>query len=68
MNDLRYEPDVVNGLVDLDRITSVRILDVIGDGGSVDSLGHTVYDPYPTSGSAGFDLDGVGVMYLEVND
>ena len=54
--------------MDLDRITSVRILDVIGDGGSVDSLGHTVYDPYPTSGSAGFDLDGVGVMYLEVND
>jgi len=33
----------------------------VGDGSNLDSLGEVIYDPYPTSGSAGFDLDAVGV-------
>ena len=41
--------------------TDVRIVDVVGDGFSLDSSGGVIYDPYPTSGSAGFDLDAVGV-------
>jgi hypothetical protein len=48
--------------VDLSNITAIRIVDIIGDGSVRDSLGHLVYDPYPTTGSAGFDLDAVGLI------
>jgi hypothetical protein len=64
LEDLKFDPEVRSGLVDLNRITSVRILDVIGDGNTLDSMGHPIFDPYPTAGSAGFDLDAVGVMHL----
>ncbi|MFA5257095.1 MAG: hypothetical protein WC360_03000, partial [Opitutales bacterium] len=30
----------------------------------LDSDGHVIYDPFPTTGSAGFDLDAVGVRYF----
>ncbi len=50
--------------LDLNSIGYVRIVDVIGDGSEYDSDGHVIYDPYPTSGSAGFDLDAVGAFYL----
>jgi hypothetical protein len=46
----------------LSQVTHVRLVDVIGDGTAKDTSGDTIYDPYPTSGSAGFDLDAVGVM------
>jgi hypothetical protein len=48
--------------IDYQAITHVRIVDVIGDGRTYDSLGHPIYDPYPTTGSAGFDLDAVAVL------
>jgi hypothetical protein len=59
---LRARPEVRAGLVDLSNITAVRVIDVVGDGRVRDSLGHVVYDPYPTSGGAGFDLDAVGLI------
>ncbi len=59
---LKTRPEVLAGTVDLSHITSVRIVDIIGDGRTRDSLGHVVYDPYPTSGSAGFDLEAVGLL------
>lgn len=43
-------------------ITHVRIVDIVGNGGATDSVGHVVYDPHPTTGSAGFDLDAVAVL------
>ncbi len=49
-------------LLDLDRITHVRLIDVVGDGSALDARGSVIYDPYPTIGSAGFDLDAVGVL------
>lgn len=49
-------------LLDLDRITHVRLIDVVGDGSALDARGSVIYDPYPTIGSAGFDLDAVGVI------
>ncbi len=55
-------PEVRRGLLDLDLIRYVKIVDVVGDGGQRDSFGHPIYDPYPTSGSAGFDLDAIGVL------
>lgn len=59
---LQQKPDVMTGLVDLSRIRYVRIVDVVGDGTALDSFGSPIFDPYPTVGSAGFDLDGVAVM------
>ncbi len=59
---LKSRPEVQSGLVNLAQITAVRVVDIVGDGGSRDSFGHVIYDPYPTTGSAGFDLDAVGVL------
>ena len=49
--------------VGLSSATHVRIVDIIGNGAYFDSESHVVYDPYPISGSAGFDLDAVGVIH-----
>jgi len=54
--------------VDLDSITHVRIVDVVGSISSPfaqkDSKGNIINDPYPTAfGSGGFDLDAVGVIH-----
>lgn len=49
-------------LVDREAIRFVRLVDVVGDGTDLDSRGQPIYDPYPTFGSAGFDLDGVAVL------
>jgi hypothetical protein len=46
----------------LAQVTHVRLIDVIGDGTALDTSGDVIYDPHPTSGSAGFDLDAVGVI------
>ena len=48
--------------LDTTRVTHVRLIDVVGDGSSLDSDGDAIFDPFPTVGSAGFDLDGVGVL------
>jgi hypothetical protein len=40
----------------------VRIVDIVGDGSDFDCEGYAIYDPYPTVITAGFDLDGVGVI------
>ena len=61
---LRFDELVLAGMVDLERISHVRIVDVIGDGQTKDGLGHPVYDPFPTRGSGGFDLEAVGVIHL----
>lgn len=51
----------ISGL-DLNNIGYVRLIDLIGNGSESDSLGNKIYDPYKTTGSAGFDLDAVGVI------
>ncbi|MBO4712172.1 hypothetical protein J5681_09720 [bacterium] len=60
--DLEGKPEVEDGTVDLEAITHIKIVDVIGDGSQLDSIGDPIYDPYPTTGSAGFDLDAVAVI------
>ena len=57
-----------NALLDKNKITHVRIIDVVGtidpEYASYDSEGHIVNDPWPTPfGSSGFDLDAVGVIH-----
>lgn len=54
----------ISPLLDFSNIQFVRILDIIGDGTYRDTSGDPIYDPYPTTGSAGFDLDAVGVRYF----
>ena len=63
-----------NALLDKQRITHVRLIDVVGsidhEYATYDSEGHIVNDPFPTPfGSSGFDLDAVGVIHdLAHND
>lgn len=56
--------------IDVNRITHVRLVDIVGDGTAFDNFPatyggpHPIYDPHRTVGSAGFDLDGVAVRHL----
>ena len=61
LEDISDKPGVLSGNVDISSIPYIRIVDVVGDGSCLDSSGEVIYDPYPTAGSAGFDLDAVGV-------
>lgn len=61
---LADDPLVIAGSVDLDDIAYVRLVDVIGDGSTLDGQGLPLYDPYPTPfSSGGFDLEAVGVIH-----
>ena len=43
----------------LTSVSHVRIVDILGNGATLDADGKQIFDPHPTSGSAGFDLDAV---------
>ncbi|MGB5323820.1 MAG: hypothetical protein WBN40_00165 [Pseudomonadales bacterium] len=63
--DLELVKDSPN--LDVNAITHLRLVDIVGDGLELDSLAapigpNPIYDPYPTSGSAGFDLDAVAIL------
>lgn len=53
--------------LDLRRITHVRLVDIPGDGSVTDSYGRAIYDPYPTIGSGGFDVDGVAALHVNID-
>ena len=67
-----FDLDLFRGVrgLDVNRITHVRLVDVVGNGSERDSWPssregpHKIYDPYRTTGSGGFDLDALGVRYL----
>ncbi|MFN5416504.1 MAG: T9SS C-terminal target domain-containing protein [Flavobacteriia bacterium] len=68
--DLEELKDSAN--LDVNNITHVKIIDVIGSinaqYGSLDALGNIINDPWPSDfESGGFDLDGIGVMYSNIN-
>ena len=65
LKDLAQKAEVIDKTVDLTNITHIKIVDVLGDGTEFDTLGDTIYDPYPTTESAGFDLDAVGIMNVK---
>lgn len=48
--------------LDLEQIRFIRIVDVIGNGSEVDSIGRPIFDPFPTFISAGFDLNGIAAL------
>ncbi len=64
MFSTEYMRDFLNNYnyLDLDNVNYVRIADIVGDGKTLDSGGNPIYDAYPTSGTPGFDLSGVGVL------
>jgi hypothetical protein len=58
--------------VNINQITHIRIIDVVGSVqsayGSMDTAGNFINDPWPTAfPSSGFDLDAVGVIHSPVN-
>ncbi|MGC4014251.1 MAG: hypothetical protein QM755_06990 [Luteolibacter sp.] len=59
--DLASLPDSPN--LDKQHVRFVRIVDIIGNGTAKDSSNRPIYDPYPTTGSGGFDLDAIGVIH-----
>jgi len=61
LSDISDKSDVQSNIVDVLQITHVRIIDIVGDGSCYDSEGNIIYDPFPTVGSSGFDLDAIGV-------
>ncbi len=56
---------VAQGHLDLQDIRFVRLVDIPGDGHFADSAGHPIYDQWPTLGSAGFDVEAVGVLHAQ---
>lgn len=62
------ELDGTPGL-DINYITHVRLVDVVGDVGNfgtTDHLGNKINDPYPSAfPTGGFDLDAVGVIHQQ---
>lgn len=64
-----FDLEELNGItgLDVDAITHVKVIDVIGSVdtvfGSEDSQGNLINDPFPTAfPTGGFDLDGIGVI------
>jgi len=53
---------VLSGLLNLDSIAFVRLIDIPGNGSYLDSLGHPILDNWQTTGSGGFDLRGIGAV------
>ena len=63
LEDLSKDPLVKDGLLDLNEIDFVRLVDIPGSGDFLDSKGNPIFDPFPQSpGGGGFDLDAVGVI------
>lgn len=53
---------VQTGRVDLSDIRFVRVVDIVGDGSMSDAFGAPIYDPTPTFGPSGFDLEAIAVL------
>ncbi|HPM77919.1 MAG TPA: PEP-CTERM sorting domain-containing protein [bacterium] len=73
--ELQGDEAVVDGLVDLQDIRYVKIVDAPGGGDYYDNataLGyddnHPIYDAHPTYGSGGFDLEAVGALDMSLSD
>jgi len=64
LTELAGHPLVVAGTLLLHDVRYVRLVDVTGDGSTVDASGNPVYDPYDTPfASGGFDAESVGVLH-----
>jgi len=83
LQDIAEQPDVVSGLVDINEIRYVRLVDIPGSGDFHDQANlqidpqswpdwanyagnHPIYDAWVTFGSAGFDVEAVGVLHEQI--
>jgi hypothetical protein len=63
--ELAGHPLVSAGLLDLNDVAYVRLIDVIGNGTTFDADAQQVWDPYPTAFAVGgFDAEAVGVLHV----
>lgn len=76
LSEIADDPNVVSGIVDINNIGYVRIVDIPGSGDFKDKAvkhidpntlanydtNHPIYDAWFTWGSGGFDLDAIGVL------
>ena len=53
--------------LDLMAVHWVRLVDIVGDGSCTDSFDNPIYDPWPTEGSAGFDLDAIAALNVRLD-
>ncbi len=66
-----FDLEQLNGTagLDINAVSYIRLLDIVGDGSMFDDTApgeggpHPIYDPYQTFGSAGFDLDAIAVIH-----
>ena len=61
LNSLSQTPLVLSGVVDLQHIRYLRLVDIIGNGSTLDSFGRPIYDPVGTFVN-GADVDSVAVI------
>ncbi|MCL2701512.1 MAG: PEP-CTERM sorting domain-containing protein [Phycisphaerae bacterium] len=66
LDDLLGHELVLAGVVDLNNIRYVRLVDIPGDGSFTDSLGNPIFDAWVTTGSGGFDFAGIGVIHQQI--
>lgn len=69
LSDLTNNPLVLNGMVDLNNIHYVRVVDIPGSGSYFDAAtpaAHPIYDPWVTVGSGGFDLEAIGAISIPI--
>ena len=56
--------------IDVNRISHIRLVDVVGDGREFDNYPpslngpHPIFDPFPTTGSVGFDLEALAARHF----
>ncbi|MFP4105316.1 MAG: dockerin type I domain-containing protein [Phycisphaerae bacterium] len=67
LQELSDAEAVADGLVDLQQINFVRLVDIPGSGDFADADGDPVYDAWTTYASGGFDLDAVGALHGVLN-
>ena len=59
---LESDPLVTGGQVDLNGISFVRIVDIVGNGSVLDASNNGIFDSWVGINTGGFDLDAVGVL------
>jgi len=62
LDELAGHSLVQAGLLDLDAITHIRLVDIPGSGDFFDSLGYPIYDAWVTWGSGGADIEALGAI------
>ncbi|RLF57404.1 MAG: hypothetical protein DRN27_07850, partial [Thermoplasmata archaeon] len=65
LDDLLDDPLVQDGLVDLDNINYIRLIDIPGDGSCLDSLGNPIYDPTEPFIN-GADIDAISIINYQI--